>query len=191
MAGEYYPISSDWSTFINQMSIENIPGPPTGLRASAVSSTQINLSWTTPYSGGSPITGYKMERESPPGGGFTILDANTGSTATTFNDSGLSANTRYNYRVSAINSLGTSLSSNQASATTMPTSCLPPVSGDWTVSSSCTLSSTPTAPANVIVQSGTVLTIPNGFRLNIDLIHHHLFVKSGGGVLIKAGGAIN
>ncbi|MGB6463762.1 MAG: S8 family serine peptidase [Nitrosotalea sp.] len=70
-------------------------------------------------------------------------------------------------------------------------SCGPPISGDWTIPSSCSISSTVTVPANVIVQSGSVLTIPNGLRLNIDFTHYHLLVKSGGGVLIKAGGAIN
>ena len=69
--------------------------------------------------------------------------------------------------------------------------CSPSLSGDWTVPSSCILGSTSTPPANVIVQSGAVLTIPNGLRLNIDFTHYHLLVKSGGGVLIKSGGAIN
>lgn len=70
-------------------------------------------------------------------------------------------------------------------------SCGPPSSGDWTIPSSCTIGSTVTVPANVIVQSGSVLTIPNGMKLNIDFTHYHLLVKAGGGVLIKAGGAIN
>jgi subtilisin len=70
-------------------------------------------------------------------------------------------------------------------------SCAPSSSGDWTIPSSCSVSSTVTAPANVIVQSGAVLTIPNGMRLNINFASNHLLVKSGGGVLIKAGGAIN
>ncbi len=73
----------------------------------------------------------------------------------------------------------------------MTISCLPPNSGDWTITSTCTLPSTVTAPANVIIQSGVVLTIPNGLKLNIDFAHYHLLVKAGGGVLIKAGGAIN
>ena len=34
-------------------------------------------------------------------------------------------------------------------------------------------------------------TITNGISLNIDFPHHHLLVKSGGGVLIKTWGAIN
>ncbi len=70
-------------------------------------------------------------------------------------------------------------------------SCAPPSSGDWTIPSSCIIPSTVTAPANVIVDSGAVLTVPDGTQLNIDFLQYHLLVKSGGGVLIKAGGAIN
>lgn len=69
--------------------------------------------------------------------------------------------------------------------------CSPSLSGDWTVPSSCTLASTSNSTANVIVNSGAVLTIPSGMKLNIDLTHYHLLVKSGGGVLVKSGGAIN
>ena len=70
-------------------------------------------------------------------------------------------------------------------------SCGPPSSGDWTIPSSCAIGGTATSPANVVVKSGAVLTIPAGLRLNIDFAHYHLLVKSGGGVLIKAGGSIN
>jgi subtilisin len=70
-------------------------------------------------------------------------------------------------------------------------SCGPPLSGDWTIPSSCTISSTVTAHANVVVDAGAVLTIPDGMQLDIDFTHYHLLVESGGGVLIKAGGAIN
>lgn len=70
-------------------------------------------------------------------------------------------------------------------------SCSPPSSGDWTIPSSCSISSTVTAPANVIVEAGSVLTIPDGDVLRINFESYHLLVKSGGGVLIKAGGAIN
>ena len=70
-------------------------------------------------------------------------------------------------------------------------SCSPPNSGDWILTTSCTLVNTVNAHANVVVQPGVVLTIPNGLRLNIDFTHYHLLVKSGGGVLVKSGGAIN
>ncbi len=99
--------------------IATVPGAPTGLGAAAVSSSQINLSWTAPVNnGGSPITGYKIERESPIGGGWSTLVDDTGSTGTTYSNSGLLPNTQYNYRISAINSVGTSSPSSAASATT-------------------------------------------------------------------------
>ncbi|HSB57941.1 MAG TPA: Ig-like domain-containing protein, partial [Nitrosopumilaceae archaeon] len=68
--------------------------------------------------------------------------------------------------------------------------CLPPNSGDWVITSSCTLTSSATAPANVIVQNNSKLTIPSGLSLDIDFIHYHLLVKSGSGVLVKSGGKI-
>ena len=63
-------------------------------------------------------------------------------------------------------------------------------SGNWIIQQSCNLASTATAPANVIVQNGAVLTIPNGISLNINFLQYHLLVQSGGGVLIKAGAKI-
>ena len=72
----------------------------------------------------------------------------------------------------------------------LSTNCAPPNSGDWTITINCTLSQNATAPANVIVQNGAVLTIPNGLSLNIDFMHFHLLVKSNSGVLIKSGGKI-
>ncbi|WP_268541867.1 fibronectin type III domain-containing protein, partial [Candidatus Nitrosotenuis cloacae] len=99
--------------------VATVPGAPTGLGATAASSSQINLSWTAPAdNGGSAITGYKIERESPVGGGWSTLVANTGSTGTTYSNTGLTASTQYNYRVSAINGVGTGTASNTASADT-------------------------------------------------------------------------
>jgi len=69
-------------------------------------------------------------------------------------------------------------------------SCSPPPSGDWTVSSTCTMTGDATAAGNVIVPSGVVLTIPNGVTLDINFATKNLTVQAGGGVLIQAGGAI-
>ncbi|MBI5698676.1 MAG: fibronectin type III domain-containing protein [Thaumarchaeota archaeon] len=97
------------------------PQPPTGLRATAVSSSQINLSWTAPSNnGGSSITEYQIERSTDGTTWSTI--SNTGNTSTTYSDTGLNTSTTYTYRVSAINSTGTSQPSNTASATTFETS---------------------------------------------------------------------
>jgi len=69
--------------------------------------------------------------------------------------------------------------------------CSPPSSGDWIIVSSCTMSSSATAPGNVIVQNNSVLTIPAGASLDIDFVNNYLLVKSGSGVLIKAGASIS
>src|SRR5206468_2594946 len=88
-----------------------------GLPAATASSSQTNLSWTAPAdNGGSAITGYKIERSTDGGTTWSTLVANTGSTATTYSDTGLAHTTTYTFRVSAINSVGTGAASNTASA---------------------------------------------------------------------------
>lgn len=95
------------------------PNPPTGLIVTNYSASSQILSFSGPGdNGGSPVTGYKIERESPVGGGWTTIVADTASTATTYQVNGLTALTQYNYRVSAINSIGTSDPSSASNWTT-------------------------------------------------------------------------
>src|SRR2546425_523464 len=92
------------------------PSPPTRLAATAVASSQINLSWTAPSdNGGSAITGYKIERSTDGGSTWSTLVANTGITGTSYSDTGLVHGTSYSYKVSAINSVGTGSPSSAAS----------------------------------------------------------------------------
>jgi hypothetical protein len=75
----------------------------------------IELEWIAPvFNGYSPITAYKIERESPVGTGFSVLVANTGSLDTTYTDTTVSAPFDYNYRVRALNIFGESLPSNES-----------------------------------------------------------------------------
>ncbi len=92
-----------------------IPNAPSGLTASAVSSSQIRLNWVD---NSSNETNFRVERSSD-GVNFSqaaLLAANT----TTWTDSNLPGNTTYTYRVRAVNSAGASAPTNTASATTAP-----------------------------------------------------------------------
>lgn len=96
-----------------------VPSSPTEFAADAISSSQINLSWTAPTNdGGSAITGYDVERSVDNGNTWYTVVSNTASDNTAYNDTGLSQGTIYTYRVSAINAIGTGSPSNIASATT-------------------------------------------------------------------------
>ena len=98
---------------------QTAPGAPTDLSATARGSAEINLSWTAPDStGGSDITGYKIESSSDAGSNWTDLVADTGNTNTAYQHTGLSRGDTRHYRVSAINSVGTSAPSNTSNATT-------------------------------------------------------------------------
>jgi chitodextrinase len=85
------------------------PSTPTNLSASAISSSQINLSWTA-STDNVGVTGYDIYR------GGTLLTTVTG---TTYSNTGLTANTTYSYTVRAKDAAGnTSAQSSSASATT-------------------------------------------------------------------------
>ncbi|NDB46039.1 MAG: hypothetical protein EB163_01920 [Nitrososphaeria archaeon] len=102
---------------IQNTNTKTAPGAPTGLSAVSTSGTQINLSWTAPSNtGGSDITGYKIESKKGTDS-YDVLVPNTGSTVTTYSHTGLTTATQYYYRISAINSVGTSSPSGEASAT--------------------------------------------------------------------------
>lgn len=90
------------------------PAAPSGLNATAISSSQINLAWTD---NANNEDGFKIER-SADGVNFTqIATALAGVTA--YSDTGLAASTPYHYRVFAYNMAGNSAApSNVASATT-------------------------------------------------------------------------
>jgi galactose oxidase len=88
---------------------------PSNLTATAVSASQINLSWTD---NSNNETGFKVER-SKHGRRFKRI-ATLGENVTTYSDSGLSRATTYSYRVRAYNSGGNSAYSNTVSATTNP-----------------------------------------------------------------------
>jgi hypothetical protein len=95
------------------------PGQVTGLSVSSQPLSALALLWTAPLdNGGSAITGYRIERESPIGGGFSVITTVSAS-PTSYMDTGLTPSTRYNYRISVINSIGTGTTSVEKDNTTV------------------------------------------------------------------------
>ncbi|HET6458538.1 MAG TPA: fibronectin type III domain-containing protein [Nitrosopumilaceae archaeon] len=126
------------------------PSPPTGLTATSYSGIQINLSWNLPTSnGGPPVIGYKIQY-SIDSGNFANLVSNTGTAGTGYSHTGLSSAHIYSYKVFAINSVGTSNSSNTASAvpTQISSAPYPPTGLTANSASSTSISLSWTAPQN-------------------------------------------
>ena len=85
-----------------------VPAKPTGLSATATHD-QVALTWDDPND--DTITGYvilRRNQETDAEGEFTELVSNTGSADTTYSDESVAAETRYTYRIKAINEHGVS-----------------------------------------------------------------------------------
>jgi hypothetical protein len=91
------------------------PAGPTGLTATAVSSSQINLTWVD---NATDETGFKIERCTGANcTGFSQI-ATISADVTSYSNTGLTGSTSYSYRVRAYNVIGDSNYSNTASAVT-------------------------------------------------------------------------
>ncbi len=90
---------------------------PTSLSATAVSATQIDLSWNAPENnGGKNVTSYFIERNL----NNSVFANLENTTSVRYTDYTLSENDNAKYRVSAINEVGASVPSEVAEATTTP-----------------------------------------------------------------------
>src|ERR1700685_1445440 len=112
--------SAQASTETQAASCSAVPSVPTGLTATATSSSAIGLSWSavTPPAGCS-ISSYSVSGSTI--SGFTAGSGNliaSGLTSTSYSDTGLSASTTYYFVVEAVDADGTSSPSAQESAET-------------------------------------------------------------------------
>lgn len=106
----------------------NYIAAPASLTATAVSKSQIQLTWTDQASN---ETGYQVERSL--NGSTWVVVATLGANSTGYLNSGLAANTTYQYRVRAVNGSANSEYSNLASATTLADVPAAPGNLTWTV----------------------------------------------------------
>jgi beta-galactosidase len=107
---------------VTTASCNAVPGTPSTVAASAVSSSQISITWTASTSAAPCIVSYNVYRSTT--SGFAPSNSNqvaTGLSGTSFGDSGLATSTTYYYAVVAVDSAGSSPASAQASATTQST----------------------------------------------------------------------
>jgi N-acetylneuraminic acid mutarotase len=90
------------------------PAAPTGLAASAITTSSVHLAWSqAPFP---PVTSYLVERLDPGDSDYHSLGTTT---AKSFDDQGLSDGAVYSYRVSATNDVGTSDPSASITVTTL------------------------------------------------------------------------
>jgi hypothetical protein len=129
------------------------PSAPGGLDATAASATRINLSWSA-STDNVGVTGYRVLRDG----------AHIGtSTATSYADMALAADTSYTYRVTAVDAAGNvSLESTTASATTASAPPPPPAPSPSPPPSSGTLAQ---VAANMAPGSWAQLSAPANFNL--------------------------
>jgi acid phosphatase type 7 len=110
--------NSNYSNTAVATTLTTPPAAPSGLTATTVSNSQINLSWTD---NANNETGFKVERcKNPKNGACTNFAqiATVGANVTTFSNTGLNKNSSYRFRVRANNAAGDSAYSNIVSATT-------------------------------------------------------------------------
>ncbi|GAB3712347.1 hypothetical protein GCM10027592_50730 [Spirosoma flavus] len=127
--------NGQFSNVANAITPDAPPAAPARLTAAAASATQINLAWADLSNNES---GFEIER-SPDGNTGWSKIADAPANTTSYQNTGLTPNTRYFYRVRALNAAGQSAYSNVADATT------PDVP--------------PTAPANLSVAPGSATQI--------------------------------
>jgi hypothetical protein len=87
-----------------------IPSTPTGLSATAISGSRIDLAWNASTNS----TNYNVKRSTVDGGPYTMVASVSGAS---YSDTGLPELTTYYYVVSAVNSVGQSANSTQAEVT--------------------------------------------------------------------------
>jgi RHS repeat-associated protein len=135
---------------------------PTTLAATRSSTSQINLSWVDASAN---ETGFEIERSLTSGAGFALV-ATTAANAVSYSNVGLTADTKYFYRIRAVNAGGGSSYTAEASAVTASPPAAPTTFAAATASSSrINLTWTDASSNETGFQIERSLTTASGFAL--------------------------
>ncbi|RKP44493.1 hypothetical protein D7Z26_26650 [Cohnella endophytica] len=94
--------------------VSDLPSIPTGLTATASGTAAIDLSWAA----SSDATGYNVYRSATQNGTYTLLNTTAPVTGTSYSDTGLTDDTMYYYKITAVNAAGESAQTSDVSAKT-------------------------------------------------------------------------
>ena len=116
-------VLGEWVTAVpvSTPAAPTIPGSPTALSVAPGAESRLQLTWTAPGDTGGGVSGYRIERspdEDPRD--WTDVVADTGTTALSWGDDDLAADTVYHYQVSARNRAGVSPPSAEAEGGSRP-----------------------------------------------------------------------
>ena len=140
----------------------NTPAAPAGLTATAVSSSEIDLSWTN---NATNQTGFQIDQATSSNFTQNLTTVTVGTNVTTYAATGLSLGTTYYYQVRATNSAGNSANSSPASATTETTAAIAIPDGSFEQATAGQITSVPSGGTGTLTAPVTG-TIP-GWNLAI------------------------
>ncbi|MDD5057446.1 MAG: IPT/TIG domain-containing protein [Sideroxydans sp.] len=152
------------------------PATPSGVSASASSTSQISISWTN-VSGATSYNVYRSTSSNVQIIAGNKITSGTSTTSTPYGDSGLAASTPYYYKVTAVNAAGESGGSSEVSATTQAPAAPAPTITSFTPSSGAvgtavTITGTnfsTTAANNAVSFNGTTATVSSATATSISV----------------------
>jgi hypothetical protein len=150
--------STKYSIYANYTATPVIPLPPaapTSLTANAVSTSQINLTWTD---NAANEQGFEIERSLTSGSGFQLIYT-TGPDATSFSDIGLDPLQTYFYRIRAYNAQGPSDYTDEQQATTLDPGAVVYTIGNNQIFSSTSTTMNRRAQPVTMTETGTISSI--------------------------------